>query len=334
MDDQFLRDLKAQPNPEFAARLRATLRAVPPNAVARVVPAANMRKWFAAAASIAVVSFAFTLPTVQAAAEAFLDLFRVKQFTGVQFDPQRLEALGSSGISPEAIFGNVEPLTDFEIQPVSYATPVEAGQAAGIIVRTPVWLPNHFSSTGIMVSGEHAARITINTAGLQGVLDALGLADVELPEGLDGQTATVRVPPIVTQTYESSEPVVMRDGSSIQRSVHVVQARSPDVSFPAGLDLSKLAYAGLRVLGMSRDEAYRMSVTIDWRTTLIVPVPSKALAYRPINVAGNEGLLIEGVAADEAWPGGVLMWSTGDETFAVAGAVSGEELLEIAQNLQ
>jgi len=53
MEDQFLRDLKAQPNPEFAARLRATLRAAPPNAVARVAPAANMRKWFAAAASIA-----------------------------------------------------------------------------------------------------------------------------------------------------------------------------------------------------------------------------------------------------------------------------------------
>jgi hypothetical protein len=333
MDDQFLRDLKVEPSPEFAARLRATLRAVPPHATARVAPAAALRKWFAAAASIAVVGFAFTLPPVQAAAEAFLDLFRVRQFTGVQFDPERLEALGSSGISPEAIFGNVEPLTTPQ-EPVSYATAADAGAAAGIRVRTPAWTPQGFSLSQIMASSEHAARITINTAGLQAVLDTLGLADVELPEGLDGQTATLRVPPIVTQTYVSSVPVVTRDGRNIERSVHVVQARSPDVSFPAGLDLSKLAYAGLRVLGMSREEAYRMSVTIDWRTTLIVPVPSKALAYRPINVAGNEGLLIEGVAANEAWPGGVLMWSTGDETFAVAGAVSGEELLEIAQNLQ
>ena len=325
MDDQFLRDLKAQPNPEFAARLRATLRAAPPNAVARVAPAADLRKWFAAAASIAVVSFAFTLPTVQAAAEAFLDLFRVRQFTGVEFDPTRLESLGSSGISPEAIFGKVEPLTDFEIEPISYATAAEAGQAAGIGVRTPAWVPSGYSSTGILVSGEHAARITLNTAGLQAVLDALGLADVELPDGLDGQTATVRVPPIVTQSYASS------DG---ERSVHVIQARSPDVSFPAGVDLSKLAYAALRVLGMSRDEAYRMSVTIDWRSTLIVPVPSKAVAYRPINVSGNEGLLIEGLAQNEKYPGGVLMWSANDRTYAIAGAASGEELLEIAQNLQ
>jgi hypothetical protein len=176
-----------------------------------------------------------------------------------------------------------------------------------------------------MVSGEHAARITLNTAGLQAVLDALGLADVELPEGLDGQTATVRVPPIVTQSYVSYNG---------ERTVLVIQARSPDVSFPAGIDLSKLAYAGLRVLGMSRDEAYRMSVTIDWRSTLIVPVPTKALAYRPINVSGNEGLLIEGLAQNEKYPGGVLMWSAGEVTYAIAGALSGEELLEIAQNLQ
>jgi hypothetical protein len=333
MDDQFLRDLKQAPPTEFAARLRATLHALPPNAVARVAPAANVRKWFAAAASIAIVGFAFTLPAVQAGAEAFLDFFRVKQFTGVQFDPERLQSLGSSGISPEAIFGNVEPLTTGSDEPVSYATVADAGAAAGLRVRTPAWVPRGFEPSGIMASSEHAARITINTAGLQAVLDTLGLADVELPEGLDGQTATVRVPPIVTQSY-SNDDIVTQAGATIERSVHVIQARSPDVTFPAGVDLSKLAYAGLRVLGMSRDEAYRMSVTIDWRTTLIVPVPTKALSYRPINVLGNQGLLIEGVAADEKLPGGILMWSSDGETFAVAGAIGGNELLEIAQTLQ
>jgi len=321
MDDQFLRDLKAQPNPEFAARLRATLRALPPNAVARVAPAAGFRKWFAAAASIAVVGFAFTLPPVQAAAEAFLDLFRVKSFTGVQFDPGRLQTLESSGFDPGQMFGSVEPLTP-EPQPVSYATAADASAAAGIHVRVPAWVPQGYTSTGFMGTSEMAARITLNTAGLQALLDALGLADVELPQGLDGQAATVRVPPVVTQTFAYGDVNLV-----------VIQARSPDVSFPAGIDISKLAYAALRVLGMSRDEAYRMSVTIDWRSTLIVPIPSRAAAYRPINVAGNEGLLITGVAQDDHI-GGVLMWSDGEQTYAVAGAVGSEELLEIAQTLQ
>jgi hypothetical protein len=338
MDDHFLRDLKKQPNPVFAARLRATLRALPPNAVARVAPAVELRKWFAAAASIAVVGFAFTLPVVQAGAQAFLNLFRVTSFTGVQFDPEQLgeqlRSLEGSGISPEAIFGVPEPLTA-EQPPVSYATAADAGAAAGITVRTPAWMSPGFTLTTIMASSEHAGRITLNTAGLQAVLDTLGLADVELPEGLDGQTATVRLPPIVTQTYVNTQNVVTtQSGETIQRSVHVIQGRSPDVSFPAGVDLSKLAYAALRVLGTPRDEAYRMSVTIDWRSTLLVPVPARALAYRPINVNGSDGLLIEGLAQGERLPGGVLMWSAGGETFAVAGAVSGEELLEIAQTLQ
>lgn len=334
LDDKFLRDLKKQPAPEFAGRLRSTLRALPQTAGARSAPAADLKRWFAAAASIAIVGFAFTLPAVQAGAQAFLDFFRVKQFTGVQFDPERLQSLESSGISPEAIFGKIEPLTNAPEEPVSYATTAEAGAAAGIRVRTPAWVPPGFEPTAVMASSEHAARITIAVAGLQAVLDTLGLADVELPENLDGQTATVRLPPIVTQTYVNDDFVSERTGETIERSVHIIQAKSPDVAFPAGLDLSKLAYAGLRVFGMPRDEAYRMSVTIDWRTTLIVPVPSKALAYRPINVAGNEGLLITGVARDETFPGGVLMWSAGGETFAVAGAVGDNELLEIAQTLQ
>jgi hypothetical protein len=321
MEDQFLRDLKRQPSPEFAARLRAALRTVPPHAAARVAPAVGLSKWFAAAASIAVVGFAFTLPPVQAAAEAFLDLFRVRHFTGVEFDPGRLQTLESSGFDPGEMFGSVEPLTP-EPQPVSYATAADASAAAGIRVRVPAWVPQGYTSTGFMGTSEMAARITFNTAGLQALLDALGLADVELPQGLDGQAATVRIPPVVTQTFAYGD-----------MSLVVIQARSPDVSFPAGIDLSKLAYAGLRVLGMSRDEAYRMSVTIDWRSTLIVPVPSQAAAYRPINVDGNEGLLITGVA-QEGHIGGVLMWSAGEQTYAVAGPVGDEELLEIAQTLQ
>jgi hypothetical protein len=325
MDDQFLRDLKVQPSSEFAARLRATLHSLPPSTVARVAPAAAFRRWFAAAASIAVVGFAFTLPPVQAAAQAFLDFFRVRQFTGVEFDAERLRSLETEGFDAGAMFGNVEPLTSPQ-QPVSYATAAEAGAAAGIAVLRPTWIPPGYVSTGFSVSSEHGARITANTAGLQALLDALGLPDVELPDDLDGQTATVRIPPIVSETYQNGE-----------RELTVIQAQSPDVAFPAGLDLTKLAYAGLRILGMPREEAYRMSVTIDWRSTLVVPVPSQAGSYRPINVAGNEGLLIEGRESEEGIPPRLLMWSADGRTFAVGATLfgpNGVELLEIAQTLQ
>src|SRR5512139_258651 len=90
MDDQFLHALRRTPSAEFAARLRARLRAQEAPAGARGrVPATQ---WLAAAAAIAAVSFAFTFPTVRAGAAAFLDMFRVVSFVGVRFDAQRLAA--------------------------------------------------------------------------------------------------------------------------------------------------------------------------------------------------------------------------------------------------
>ena len=94
----------------MVTRLRAALHERPTPA-ARVAAASPFVKWLAAAASLAIVGFAFTLPAVQAGAQAFLDLFRVRQFTGVEFDPERLRSLESSGLDPQAFLGNVEPLT-------------------------------------------------------------------------------------------------------------------------------------------------------------------------------------------------------------------------------
>lgn len=323
MDDQFLRDLRKQPSPEFAARLRATLRGAPSDAAAHAAPAAEFRKWLAAAASIVAVGFAFTLPQVQVAAQAFLNLFRVTQFTGVEVDVERLRALESSGFDPASLVGSLELDANGGTEPVSYATTADASAAAGIDVLTPAWLPQGFASAGIVGTPEVTATVALKTAGLQALLDTLGLADVDLPVDLDGQPVRVHVAPIVTQRFANGE-----------RNIHVIQARSPELTFPAGVDLSQLAYAALRVLGISREQAYRMSVTIDWRSTLIVPVPSQAVAYRPINVSGNEGLLIEGLARDEDPSGSVLMWSAGGKSFAVTGPLRGVQLLEIAQSLQ
>src|SRR5206468_3635858 len=235
MDDQFLHDLRRAPSPEFAARLRADLRAQggPSRARGRS-PAAQ---WLAAAAAIAAVSFAFTFPEVRAGAAAFLDLFRVVNFAGVQFDPQRLAGLKAGGVDLPSLLGEIEPLTQ-PTPPVSYANPAEAGQAAGIDLRLPAWVPPGWTPTETLVTAEHSVRVTANTAKLQTVLDALALDDVRLPDGLDGQVATAHLPAVVAMTY--------RDGNRVLR---LIEARSAEISFPAGFDVPALAQAGLRILG-------------------------------------------------------------------------------------
>ena len=65
-------------------------------------------------------------------------------------------------------------------------------------MRVPAWVPHGYTSTGFMGTSEMAARITLNTAGLQALLDALGLADVELQQGLAGERALTSAKRVAT----------------------------------------------------------------------------------------------------------------------------------------
>jgi hypothetical protein len=322
MDDKFLHDLRRAPAPEFARRLRASLHAAEMTEEHRF--GAPFTKWAAMAASVALVSVAFTFPAVRAGAQAFLDLFRVASVRAVAFDPERLselEQLDLSGLDLPAIVGeNVEVLAESG-SPTSYATLEDAAAAAGHRVLTPAWTPPGWELTTIEVVGENAVRLRVATEPLQAILDGLGIDDVSIPAGFDGQEATIRVPPVVHLEY--THPAITR------AQLQLLQAQSPEVSFPAGIDLAALAEIGLRILGLERDEAYRFAQSVDWRSTLIVPVPAANASFTEVDIAGNEGLLIK--PRDEY--GALLLWASGDQVFALGGPLSNPELLEVAQTL-
>jgi hypothetical protein len=113
----------------------------------------------------------------------------------------------------------------------------------------------------------------------------------------------------------------------------LVQSRMPDVSFPASLDLTKLAEIGLRILGLDRSEAYNMAQRVDWRTTLLVPVPATIGAFREVNVQGHTALLIQSTVAGPPNMN-VLLWSSGDNVYALRGSLAANQLVEMAQSLQ
>jgi hypothetical protein len=205
--------------------------------------------------------------------------------------------------------------------PTSYATLEDAAAAAGHRVLTPAWTPPGWELTTIEVVGENAVRLRVATEPLQAILDGLGIDDVSIPAGFDGQEATIRVPPVVHLEY--THPAITR------AQLQLLQAQSPEVSFPAGIDLAALAEIGLRILGLERDEAYRFAQSVDWRSTLIVPVPAANASFTEVDIAGNEGLLIK--PRDEY--GALLLWASGDQVFALGGPLSNPELLEVAQTL-
>jgi hypothetical protein len=321
MSDDFLSGLRQEPSAEFAQQLKARLRRL--DAPARRFVPSTLARWTALAASLGLVAFSFTFPAVRAGAQAFLDLFRVANFAGVAFDPQRLASLESSGLDWPQIVGEQIEVLKAPTAPVSYATPEEAGVAAGIRIYQPTWLPRSLALTSTEVAGGTALTFTASTAKLRLLLDSLGLDDVTVPEGIDGQKASVRIPPAVTMTYSNGG-----------LRATLVQAKSPDVSFPAGLDLPVLAEIGLRILGLDSREAYRFAQSVDWRTTLLVPVPVNAASFQQIDVQGQAALLIQSGRANGWAPENMVLWSFGGNVYVLRSSLPSQELVPMAQTLQ
>jgi hypothetical protein len=281
-------------------------------------------------ASVALVA-AFAVPSVRAAAQAFLDMFRVVNFAAVPVDEQAMQRLVGKQYGVAQLLGDQFQVTHQPGPPVTYATAAEAGAAAGIHVQLPTWMPAGWSidQPAFMVQDAQAARITADTTKLEQLLTALDIRDIAVPAGLNGKTATVEVHPTVVASWVHGR----------QRLV-LLESLSPQMQFPAGTDLATLGEIGLRILGMSSSDAHRSAQNIDWRTTMLIPIPPNATSFKEVTVKGSSGLLIEAVPRKPPtdglppWRNEILLWAADGEVFAAEGNVGADELVEMAQTLQ
>ncbi|NOT34216.1 MAG: hypothetical protein HOP12_08620 [Candidatus Eisenbacteria bacterium] len=325
MSDDFLNELRESPRPAFERALRERLRGLEaanqPRALWwRPVPV------FATVVVALVVAAPLAFPSVRATAQAFLDLFRVRTVTAIQFDPERLDRLHEQfkGQDPAMLVFHEQQVLKEPGVPVIYATPAAATAATGLRFQTPSTLPPSMELDKVQVAGEGRMRLTFDPQKLRTVLDLLDLRDVRIPDGLAGQTFDVRVPRVVTLTYASPK-----------RQVSVMQCESPEIKLPPGFQLSQAGELGLRVLGLDASEAQRLANSIDWSSTLVVPLPITATSFREVTVHGQKGVLVES-RGDQ--PQGrehqTLLWSEAGQLRALTGTVSSGELVQMAESMR
>ena len=330
MDDRFLNEQRREPDPGFARSLRERLRSTEDEAPARrfrLAPA------LATAAGIAVVVLLFTMPAMRVAAQNVLDLFRVRSFEGIEVDPARLDQLRSLhdqiGQDPSTMVLDQQEVLKEPGKPIDYPSVDLAGNAAGLpgLKQPRGPLPNGMRFTKATVQGEGAARMTLRADKLKKVLELLGITDVQVPSYLDGQKVTIHMPPIVTQEYENGTT-----------HLALVESHSPEVALPPGADMKQLGEIGLRVLGLDADEARRVAAGIDWKSTLVVPVPTSAESFRQVEVNGQKGLFIRCEMPDSTGKrhrsGAVILWTEGDRVLGMQSNLPGEDMLDVAQSLR
>jgi hypothetical protein len=323
MAEPNLEALRRDPDPEFADRLRARLQQQP---MGRMRPARGVLAKAAAGVAVAAgVGFALTIPTVRAKADSFLALFREVSFVAVPVNADDVRR--ANGLDLPHLIGERVQILE-ENQPVSVTSPEQASATAGFTVLMPAVLPDGTVRTEMKVSGRNVARITADTTRLRQVLDALGLTDVQVPADLDGEAAMITLRPMVWTDFEQGN-----------RTASLMQGPMPEVLLPAGVDLAQLGEIGLRVLGMPAEEARQFAQSVDWRTTLVVPVPPMASRFRQVLVGANRGVEIEGPIIDDVtkvekgnW--NLLLWSAGGRIYGIRSTMRLSDVMAMANSLQ
>jgi hypothetical protein len=319
-NDTWLEALQSDPSPLFKAQLRERLRAQEPVIETR-------RDWprrvLLAAAGVIAVGVLFSVPAVRASVAQFVSLFRVINVVAVPVDSSRIDRLEAEHLEIGALIGEHVQVVQDPGAPVQVASLANAEAVAGMTLATPQWLPDNTQVIETAVMGERVVRITADGQRLQQVMDALGINDLAVPEGLDGHVVNVRVPPVVMIRYDHHNG----------RRSRLFQARTPQLTLPNSIDVRALGEIGLRILGLAPLEAKLFAKAIDWHTTLVVPVPPNASSFQQVDIGGHRGVLIHHQPRDQS-PTSTIVWSTPERVFALVSIQHVAEVTAMATSVR
>jgi hypothetical protein len=212
-----------------------------------------------------------------------------------------------------------------------------ASEIAGYKVRT---LEGLGPERKISVSDEGAFHMTLDRDRMQAVLDQAGRSDIQIPASVDGSTVAVHVPKLVRLLYgdcpvTEEAPRTPRPSSAASEAscTDFVQVPSPVVSVPPGLNVAALAEAGLEVTGMNAVDAHAFCETVDWSSTLVIPVPQNGGSYRTIPVDGVNGSLIEIPPHGNFMGSYALIWVKNGMVYSLGGKGSPDGAISVAASL-
>lgn len=276
-----------------------------------VLSISKHRYAYSGALLLLLFGLAFSFPTVRAAASEFLGLFRVRKFAAISVSPEQiavLEQIAETGLTP----GELEITSEFgSLTPAESLT--EAGALTGLAVRslTALGVPD-----GIYVSDGGSGRLTIDLEGARAILEAAGVDPRLLPDALEGELVDVIIQAGVEQQWQ--------DGTTL------LQTESPLVEYPDGLDPTVLGQALLQVLGMNEDEAVRLAQSIDWTSTLLLPVPQEFATFNEVTIDDVSGLALASLDGTHS----VVMWQKEDVIYLLSGPGTTNDLVSLADSLQ
>jgi hypothetical protein len=222
-------------------------------------------------------------------------------------------------------------------EPMAAANAEEASQLAGFNVRIPAGM----TPSQINVTSAAAFSMTLDRTKAQALLNEAGRSDLVLPASVDGAEISVDIPASVSVAFGTCpKPGSGVSGNTEQSNterrypdcVILAQIPSPSVNAPANLDIEGLARIGLEFTGMSAEEAAQLTSTVNWTSTLLVPIPRNAATHEQVSVDGVTGTLIQRPYIEN--PQYALLWVKDGIIYAISGlGTDSGQAIEMANSL-
>jgi hypothetical protein len=292
-----------------------------------------------------ILTLILAFPGTRALASQLLDLFRVQQVKVVPIDVTGIEQLNGNdalGKQMSQLISNSMTITKEPGEPVEARDANQASELTGFTVR----LPEGMSPARISVTNASAFTLTVDRAKAQALLKEAGRSDLVLPDSVDGAEISVDIPSGVSISYGTcpsesdnydpdNDPDMHGHTSRDDRyadCVIFVQIPSPTVTAPPSVNVPQLAQVALEFTGMSSEQAKAFTDTVDWTSTLVIPIPSNA-TYEQITVDGVTGTLIQ-QSPDRYNPEYALLWVKDGIIYMIGGLGDSQQVIQMANSLR
>jgi hypothetical protein len=277
-------------------------------------PAAAYRRFGGAVAAAALVAALIFTP-LGSYARSFLTIFEPQEFQPIELSAEQVR---NFRLLPQVNqFGTQRIVTP--ARRTQYASLAQAAKHLSFVPQLPQALPRGISSkVAYFVSAPSEWTFTFSAAKARAFAARSHRALPSMPADLDGTTLRVRMGALFEARYGSGHSLL-----------EVVQTTAPVVS-STGATLEQLEAYLLKMPGVSPQLVQQLHTIVDAQTTLPVPIDVSRQHAQKVTVRGAQGLGI----GDNTGLGAGVMWREGRALHVVAGSVSMDDALTVADGLK
>ncbi|MGH2443828.1 MAG: hypothetical protein ACRDFX_11805 [Chloroflexota bacterium] len=282
----------------------------------RRVRDAGIRRPLSGLVAALVVASAIIWTPAGSLAQNFINVFQPQQVAPLQISLSDFESL--QGL---AKYGTVSSPPSVSSQHAQNAA--QASQLSGITVLAPASLPAEVSAApSYEVLSKESASFTFSAAKATAAAAAAGKTIPPMPAGIDGSTLNVTGGPVVLTLYRAA-------GKGSIPQLIIGEMKSPTIT-TSGVSAAELETYILSLPNVSPQLAAEIRALGDPTSTLPIPIPSSGASSHAVTVDGVQGVAI----ADSSGLGSGVVWEKSGTVYGLAGPLSPDQVLAVANSLQ